>query len=105
MVTNRKLIDYLPHFMQEYREIAVVTETEQPEIDKLWNAAEGVFSDQYIQDATENGVSRYETMFGILSKGTDTLEERKFRILTKLNQELPYTLQKLNMRCYHWTYF
>ena len=95
MVTDRKLINYLPHFMQEYLEMQKIMETEQPEIDLLWNAAEGLFSDQYILDATENGVSRWESMLGISPKGTDTLDERKFRILTKLNQELPYTLRKL----------
>ena len=29
------------------------------------------------------------------TRGTDTLDVRKFRILTRLNQELPYTVQKL----------
>lgn len=95
MATNRKLIDYLPNFMQDYRELAVIMEVEQPEIDGLWDAAEAVFADQFIQDATENGVSRWETVLGISPKGTDTLDERKFRILTKLNQELPYTLRKM----------
>ena len=34
-------------------------------------------------------------MLKISPKDTDTLDERKFRILAKLNQELPYTLRKL----------
>ena len=95
MATDRKLIDYLPPFMQGYREFAVIMEAEQPEIDLLWGATEAVFADQFIQDATENGVKRWESVLGISPKGTDTLDERKFRILTKLNQELPYTLRKL----------
>lgn len=95
MATDRKLIHYLPPFVQEYKEMQEIMKAEQPEIDLLWIAAEGVFADQFIQDATENGVSRWESMLGISPKGTDTLDERKFRILSKLNQELPYTMRKL----------
>ena len=95
MATDRKLIQYLPSFMQEHKEMQEIMKAEQPEIDLLWIAAEGVFADQFILDATTNGVSRWESMIGISPKGTDTLEERKFRILSELNQELPYTFRKL----------
>ena len=95
MSTDRKLIDYLPHFMQEYIEMRKIMETEQVEIDRLWLETENVFADQFILEATVNGVKRWESMLGISPKDTDSLDERKFRILTKLNQELPYTLRKL----------
>lgn len=95
MAIERKLIDYLPPFMQEYMELGVIMQSEQPEIDNLWSTMEAAFADQYILDATVYGVKRWESMLGISPKDTDTLDERKFRILTKLNQELPYTLTKL----------
>ena len=95
MATDRKLIDYLPHFMQTYREMVTITDTEQVEIDRLWMDVENAFADQFIQEATENGVKRWESMLLISPKNTDTLDERKFHILTKLNQELPYTMRKL----------
>lgn len=95
MATDRKLINYLPHFMQVYREIATIMETEQVEVDRLWSEVENALSDQFILEATEHGVKRWESMFGISPKDTDTLDERKFRILTNLNQELPYTVRKL----------
>ena len=95
MATDRKLINYLPLFMQEYREMAVIMETEQSEIDHLWTVAEDALADQFILYATESGVARWESMLGISPKATDSLDERRFRILTKLNQELPYTLRKL----------
>ncbi len=95
MVTDRKLIDYLPPFLQEHRELDAIMETEQPEIDNLWNSAQQTLSDQFVSEATESGVKRWESMLGTSPKGTDTLDERKFRVLSKLNQELPYTLRKL----------
>jgi uncharacterized protein YmfQ (DUF2313 family) len=95
MATNRKLINYLPPFIQEYREMATIMETEQFEIDRLWTEVENALADQFLLEATVNSVKRWESMLGISPKDTDTLEERRFRILTKLNQELPYTFRKL----------
>ena len=95
MEIDRKLIDYLPHFTQVFREMATIMETEQFEIDRLWLEAENALADQFLLEATENGVERWESMLGISPKDTDSLDERRFRILTKLNQELPYTLRKL----------
>ena len=95
MVTNRKLTDYLPSFLQEYRELNAIMEAEQPEINSLWDSAEQTLANQFVSIATENGVKRWESMLGISPKGTDTVDERKFRILTKVNHELPYSLRKL----------
>ena len=95
MATDRKLIDYLPHFMKGYTEMNAIMETEQVETDRLWKAVNDALSDQFILEATENGVKRWESMLGISPKDTDSLDERKFRILTKVNQELPYTIRKL----------
>ena len=95
MSSDRKLIDYLPHFMQAHKEMTVIMETEQVEIDRLWLNAENALADQFIQEATVNGVKRWESMLGVSPKDTDNLDERKFRILTMLNRELPYTLRKL----------
>ena len=93
---DRHLIDYLPPFEKGIKEFdAILTRAEDPEMFTGWDAIDNAFNDQFILDATENGVSRWESMLGISPKGTDTLDERKFGILSKLNQELPYTLRKL----------
>ena len=95
MATDRKLINYLPQFMQEYFEMQKIMEAEQAEIDLLWTAVDNALADQFILDATESGIKRWESMLDVSPKDTDTLDERKFKILTMLNQELPYTLRKL----------
>jgi hypothetical protein len=81
--------------MQEYTEIQEIMKAEQPEFDFLWKACEDALADQFILDATEYGVGRWESMLSITPKDTDTLDERKFRILVRLNQEMPYTLTRL----------
>lgn len=95
MATKRLLINYLPPYMQEYTEVQEVLNAEQPEFNFLWIACENALADQFILDATEYGVKRWESMLSITPKDTDTLDERKFRILVRLNQEMPYTLTKL----------
>ena len=95
MTTNRKLIDYLPLFIQEFVEMQRIMSAEQPEVDALWDSCENVLNDSFIMYASENGVKRWESIIGITPKDTDTLDERRFRILTKMNQELPYTMVKL----------
>lgn len=97
MATNdRKLLEYLPPFMQEYTELYFLTNAEQPEFDGLWTAFSDALNDLFVQTATEKGIARWESIYGITPKDTDTLEERKFRLLTKINQGLPYTTTKLN---------
>ena len=95
MDSRRQLISYLPPFMQEYIEIQEIMRADQFEVDTLWDAIERAFADQFIWDATEYGVHRWEVMLKIQPKDTDTLDERKFRILARLNSELPYTMTKL----------
>lgn len=92
---DRKLIDYLPIFVQDYKEIKAIMDAEQHSVEGTWNDAENVMSDQFILDATENGVKRWESILGITPKITYTLEERKFNILARLNEQLPYTLDSL----------
>ena len=95
MAFERQLINYLPPYMQEYKEINQIMSAEQPEFESLWSACGDVLDDQFILYATENGVKRWEKLVKITPKDTDTLDERKFRILAKMNQELPYTITKL----------
>lgn len=93
---DRKLIDYLPLFVQEYAEIKAIMNAEQMDVVKAWADAEDAMNDQFILGATENGVNRWESMLGITPKATYTLEERKFHILSYVNKQLPYTLEALN---------
>lgn len=92
---DRKLIDYLPPFIQEYKEIKAIMDAEQDICEKGWSDTENILADQFVQDATENGISRYEKILGITSKPTYTLEERRFDILTKMNEQLPYTMESV----------
>lgn len=92
---DRLLIDYLPPFMQEYKQMQEIMNSEQPEFDLAWETCDRTMLDLFIVSATETGIARWEKMLGITPKIADTLEERRFRILARINQELPYTMRKL----------
>lgn len=92
---DRKLIDYLPIFIQNYGEMSTIMNAEQVSVEKAWTGAENVMNDQFVTEATENGVKRWESILGIVPKATYTLEERKFNILARLNEQLPYTMESL----------
>lgn len=101
---ERNLIDYLPEFLKDVKEHkAILTLAEQPEMVDLFDAVDNALNDQFIVDATENGVLRWEKILNIVPKATATLDERKFTILTKMNEQSPYTMttlkQKLSSLC------
>ncbi|MBQ8765395.1 MAG: DUF2313 domain-containing protein [Clostridia bacterium] len=96
---NRNLIEYLPEFLRELREYkAILTDGVQPEVAELFQAIEEALNNQFIQSANEYGVSRWEKMLGIAPKSTYSLDERKFTILTKMNEQLPYTTRSMEKR-------
>lgn len=85
------LISYLPPVLQEISEFKIIMENGDIEKEELAYKIKDLENDQYFLDATEKGIKRYENMLSILPKGTDTLEDRKFRLLSRYNQQLPYT--------------
>ena len=96
---ERNLIDYLPEFLRNVREYkAILTDAVQPEVVELFQSIDNALNDQFIPDATEYGVSRWEKMLKINPKATQTLDERKFTILTMMNSQLPYTSKSLEKR-------
>jgi uncharacterized protein YmfQ (DUF2313 family) len=92
---ERRLIDYLPPFIQRFKEMSEIMETEQKEFESAWVNAENALADQAVITATINGIKRWEKIFGITAKATETLEERRFRIISKLNERPPYTYEAL----------
>lgn len=89
---DRKLIDYLPPIIKEIREIKAIMEAQQPEMVKIWQAYDDALSDQFIESATEYGVKRWEKILKIIPKATDNLNARKFTILARINEQLPFTM-------------
>jgi len=90
------LSGYLPEVLRDVKEMRAIMETETPEVQALWAACEDCMNDQFIMEATENGVARREKMLGITPPATDTLDDRKFRLLSRYSESIPYTRKSLD---------
>lgn len=86
---------YYPSIMQEVREFQHISIAENPELNLVWEELQNVLDDQFIRDATLNGVARREKPLRIIPKTSDTLDVRKFRLLSRYNEDIPYTVPNL----------
>lgn len=89
---ERKLIHYLPYVVREIAEFKGITTGEQPEFELAWERVAELLDNQFVYTAGNYGLPRWEKMLEIVPKATDTLEERRFRILARLGEMLPYTI-------------
>lgn len=92
---ERQLIEYLPYVVRTYDIFQGIAEGEQPEFDMAWYNTDILRDEQYIFTAEDIGLRRWERILGILPKDTDTVAYRRDRIISRLNEELPYTLKQL----------
>ena len=103
MIREVNLLSFLPEFVQEYREIKHIMNSEQPEIQKLEDETEIIKNNQFILSCDADGIARFENLLGITSKPDDTLDARKSRVITRWNDSIPYTYkglqEKLNVMC------
>ena len=93
------LLEYLPEFIQEIKEMKIIMSVEENFLtgfdDNLNLFVKNVFKDQFINTATQNGVKRYEDMLKIVSRESEGLDVRRFRLFVRFNEKLPYTVPKL----------
>lgn len=92
---ERQLIQYLPYAVREFDVFKALTAGEQPEFELAWDAQELALANQYIDTATNYGLSRWEAMLQIVPRTSDTLESRRIKIKAKLNTIVPYTIRAL----------
>lgn len=96
MIREVDLISYLPEYMQTYKEIREALLAQQPEIQKLEDTTENIQNNQFILYANEQGIERFEALLGVKAVDDDSLENRKFRVLSLWNNYIPYTTQVLH---------
>lgn len=103
VMIRKRLIDYLPPFMQDFAEIKAVMHTEQPELDQAWLDIQVPLADAFIMDCDEYGIKKYESFVGVNPDPQDTLDDRKARVLIYWNNFVPYTyrvlVRRLNELC------
>lgn len=98
-----ELIQYLPPFIKEYREIQNIMSVENPEFQLVVNESEKIKNNQFIVSCDLSGIEKYEKLLDITPSTEDTLDSRKSRVLIRWNDSSSYTwkifLQKMNSLC------
>lgn len=91
-MSNRiSILDWMDDILKEYLEYERYAEAVDPQFIKLYQLLAKWNNNIYPQDADEDGIKRFEELLNIIPNPNETLEERRYRILVKLNTKLPYT--------------
>lgn len=97
------LLDSLPQIYHPIYDYQGITNASGRELSDLYNGVKNLVDDQFIATASASTLTRWEKYLDITPNGTDTLEERRFRVLSKLNDRPPYTdgylINKLDELC------
>lgn len=89
------ILDYTPPVLADAEEQKQIAKAIDPEINMLWSEIERAENNQFINSSDEYGIVRRENMLSIKPKNTETLDDRKFRLISREMEKLPYTLRVL----------
>lgn len=92
---DRRLIDYLPEYLREYKEERAIQEALQPEVGQIRELSGEMLQEAFILTEGSCGAGRWEKILKIHPKDTDSLQTRNLRILARINEVLPYTMTTL----------
>lgn len=84
--------------LREINEFQQICSAEEAELTELRNELSGIVGDNFVQSLSESGCARWESMLKITPKATDSVQDRRFRILAALNQDTPYTMRGLRQQ-------
>ena len=87
--------EYWSPVVAESLEFTLIADVENPEFNYLWEKIYGLVDEFFVKSASEYGVSRMEKIMNIVPTKTDTLDQRKDRLIWKMNLKLPYTMRFL----------
>ncbi len=93
-----KILNYLPPVLREIGDFAQIASAEQEQFDGAEKAVADLKDNLFLSSLIETGVSRWETILGILPKAEDDLPTRRFRVAALLEGKTPYTLLSLKAR-------
>lgn len=89
-----RIARYFPSVLKQAAEFQALAGTEDTELLRLWSETYKLLGAQFVYDADETGLRRWEKLLKLKGKGS--LETRRAAILLKLNDKLPYTMRWLN---------
>lgn len=87
--------EYWSPVVGETLEFQAIADAENPEFNYLWEKIYGLVDEYFVKSASEYGVRRMEKILNIVPLASETLDQRKAKIIWKLNLKIPYTMRFL----------
>lgn len=97
MAKEVDLLSYWMPILRNLKDFQEISKAEEPEIKLLLEATDHALNNMFIETADEYGIERFESMMGIYPEEGDTLDTRRFRVLIKWSDKLPYTEEALKV--------
>lgn len=91
MARDVDILSYLPPILHEIKELQKIAELENPTLEQVWQSIEDALNNQFVVSANEDGLGRYEKMFNLVAGESETVETRRFRVMSKYQERLPFT--------------
>lgn len=88
-------MSYYPNLFKTIREYKTIADIEDFELNRLDACFIDLMDNQFVVSMNEAGCARMEKILSIRKQDTDTLLERRFRILSVLNSQLPYSYRSI----------
>lgn len=85
----------LPPYFQSIYEYEILMGVEESELDAAERSMERVRQNLYVQTCDDMTLREYERLFGIIRQVGTTMDRRRQMVLSRMNQQPPYTLSKL----------
>ena len=98
MAKEIDLLSYWMPLLRQLKEFKEIAKTEEPELRYILEAIDRTLNNMFIDTADEYGIKRFEDMMGIYPDEGATLDSRKFAVLVKWNDKVPYTDNELYNR-------
>ena len=80
------ILNHYPPVIKDIKEIQQIAKAEDIEFSKLNASINDVIRNMFVFTADETGVQRFEKIFGIKPKASQSLEDRKLYILSMMNR-------------------
>ena len=87
--------EYWSPVVAETLEFKAIANAENPEFNYLWEKTYGLVDEFFVRTASDIGVTKMEKILNIIPLKGSTLQERKDKILWKMNLKIPYTIRFL----------
>ena len=98
MAREIDLLGYWMPVLRQLKEFKEIAKAETPELKYILEQIERTLNNMFIETADEYGIKRFEDMMGIYPEAGDSLETRRFNVLVKWNDKVPYTEKELYNR-------